>query len=58
MGTSEPEFVETMKLKEGEEIQYVSCAYSSKGIHTITFKTNLDNILLAESEDEHMVTPL
>lgn len=31
LGTAEPEFIETLTLKEGEDIDYVACSFSQKG---------------------------
>jgi hypothetical protein len=64
MGFEEPEYIESLKLSEGEDIDQISCSYSVKGIHTLAFKTTagefsfsiniiiLGQHLLAESEIE------
>ena len=41
-----------MKLVEGEDIEYIACSYSTKGVWSLTFKTNLHKILLAEADSE------
>ena len=52
LGKTEPEYIETLKMAEGEDIDYIAWSYSEKGVHTLTFKTNHGNILLAEADVE------
>ena len=52
IGTSEPEYIETMKLDEGEDIEYIAWAHSENGVLSLTFKTNFHHILLAEADAE------
>ena len=39
-----------MDLSDNEYLEYVSCSYSDRGVHTLTFKTDQNQLLLGEGE--------
>lgn len=57
MGTAQPKYIETLKLKPGEDLEYIACSYSKQGVHTLNFKTNFNNVLLAEGDIEEETRP-
>ena len=42
--------METLKLAKDEHIEFVSASFSDKGVHTLTFKTSKNQLLMAEGE--------
>lgn len=36
LGTAEPEYIETIKLADGEDVNYIAWSYSNHGVHTMT----------------------
>lgn len=52
IGKETPEYIETLLLSEGEDLEYISCSYSDDGIHTLTFKTNTGEFFI------HFITAL
>ena len=52
IGENVPEYKEVLKLGKTEHLEFISCSYSEKGVHTLTFKTNQNQLLLAEGEVE------
>ena len=42
--------METLKLDRDEHIDFISCSFSSYGVHTLTLKTNKNQLLMAEGE--------
>jgi hypothetical protein len=42
--------METLKLDKDEHIDFVSCSFSSQGVHTLTLKTTKSQLLMAEGE--------
>jgi hypothetical protein len=42
--------MEEMKLKKDEHIDFIAVTFSEEGAHTLCFKTNQNQVLMAEGE--------